>query len=172
MNYIKWIQTVCFISTNWAMFLKQYLYEDFLRVPPPTTMRASCGCHLRRGSCIGLRLGPVAGSRPWWRTVNGMARGRGKRKTYLGEDKEGDKSRVVKGNFWCSARISVLCPRHFFPCSSAMWDILALLIFAHAPEERSIKNSNIHTWAGLVKMCLWLYTWPSIHIKINFLLLF
>ena len=29
MNYIKWTQTVCFISTNWAMFLKQYLYEEY-----------------------------------------------------------------------------------------------------------------------------------------------
>jgi len=29
MKYIEWTQIVCFISTNWTMFLKQYLYEEY-----------------------------------------------------------------------------------------------------------------------------------------------
>jgi hypothetical protein len=94
----------------------------------------------KEGISVWPLIWPVAGSRPRWRTANGMARGRGKRKTDLGEDKEGDKSQVVKGIFWCNARIGVLCPCHFFPCSSAVWDISALLIFAHTPEERRIKK--------------------------------
>ena len=45
-----------------------------------------------------------------------------KRKIDLGEDKEGDKSRMVKGIFSQRAHHRPLSAL-FFPCSSAMWDM-------------------------------------------------
>ena len=65
-----------------------------------------------------------------------------KRKIDLGEDKEGDKSRMVKGKFSQRAHQRPLSAL-FFPM--LLCHVGSLMIFAHAPEERSIKNSNIHT---------------------------
>jgi len=64
-------------------------------VATPTTMRASCGCHLRRGSCAGCRPWSSSGEQTMMENGEWNGQEQRKRKIDLGEDKEGDKSRMV-----------------------------------------------------------------------------